>query len=49
MKQPEYLEGREATRNFERFATAILQAKTKKKKKQSKTASQRKPKKSDKD
>ncbi|MFY9740358.1 MAG: hypothetical protein WA252_17700 [Candidatus Sulfotelmatobacter sp.] len=50
MKQPEYMEGPEATSNFERFATAILQAIPKKKKKQpKKTASQRKPKKPDTD
>jgi hypothetical protein len=47
MKQPECTEGPEATRNFERFATAILQAPYKKKKKQIKPAS-RKPKKADK-
>jgi hypothetical protein len=32
MKQPEYTEGPEALENFERFATAILQANPKKKK-----------------
>jgi hypothetical protein len=49
MKQPEYREGPEALANFERFATAILQAPTKKKKKQAKKpASLKKPKKSDK-
>jgi len=50
MKQPEYIEGPKATENFERLATAILQAPYKKKKKQpKKAASVRKPKKSDKD
>lgn len=50
MKQPEYVEGPEATANFEQFASAILQANPKKKKKQAKKpASGRKPKKSDKD
>jgi hypothetical protein len=50
MKQPEYTEGPEALANFERFATAILQASPQKKKKQAKKpASARKPKKSDKD
>jgi hypothetical protein len=50
MKQPEYTEGPEALENFERFASAILQANPKKKKKQAKKpASVRKPKKSDKD
>jgi hypothetical protein len=50
MKQPEYTEGPEATDNFKRLATAILQANPKKKKKQAvKPASQREPKKSDKD
>jgi hypothetical protein len=50
MKQREYIEGPEALANFEKFASAILQAPGKKKKKQSKkTASQRKPKKSDTD
>jgi hypothetical protein len=34
MRQPEYVEGPEATKNFERFASAILQANPKKKKKQ---------------
>jgi hypothetical protein len=48
MKTPEYTEGPEALANFERFATAILQANPKKKKKQAKEpASGRKPKKSD--
>jgi hypothetical protein len=50
MKQPEYTEGPKALENFERLATAILQAPLKKKKKQAnKPASVRKPKKSDKD
>jgi hypothetical protein len=49
MKQPEYIEGPEAFANFERFATAILQAPSTKKKQPKKAASQRKPKKSDKD
>jgi hypothetical protein len=48
MKQPEYTEGPEALKNFERLASAILQAPAKKKKKQvTKPASVRKPKKSD--
>ena len=43
MKQPEYVEGPEALENFEKFATAILQAPPKKKKKQvRKPASQEK-------
>ncbi len=49
MKQREYIEGPEAFENFERFATAILQAPAKKKKRPKKTASGKKPKKSDKD
>jgi len=49
MKQPEYREGPEALENFKRLATAILQAPAKKKKKQTKSASLRKPKKSDRD
>jgi len=50
MKEPEYNEGPEALENFERFATAILQANPKKKKKQAKkSASAREPKKADKD
>jgi hypothetical protein len=50
MKQPEYTEGPEALGNFKRLASAILQAPAKKKKRQTKkSASQRKPKKSDKD
>ncbi len=51
MKEPEYREGPEALKNFERFATAILQApKPKiKAKKQPKTAISRKSKNADKD
>jgi hypothetical protein len=50
MKEPEYTEGPEALKNFKSLAAAILQAPTKKKKKQAKkSASERKPKKSDKD
>jgi hypothetical protein len=48
--RPEYHEGPEALKNFERLATAILQAPAQKKKKQTKkSASLKKPKKSDKD
>jgi hypothetical protein len=48
--KPEYTEGPEALGNFKRLATAILQAPAKKKKRQTKeSASQKKPKKSDKD
>lgn len=48
--KPDCIEGPEALANFERFATTILQASPKKKKKQAKKpASVRKPKKSDKD
>jgi len=50
MKQREYTEGPVALENFKRLATAILQAPAKKKKRQTKkSASVRKPKKSDKD
>jgi hypothetical protein len=50
MKQPEYTEGPQATENFKRLATAILQANPKKKKKQpKKAASQKNGQKSDKD
>jgi hypothetical protein len=50
MKQPEYREGPEALESFKELATAILQAPTKKKKKQAKPASSRKnSKKSDRD
>jgi len=49
MKEREYIEGPEALANFERFATAILQASPKKKKQAKKPASERKRKKSDKD
>jgi hypothetical protein len=49
MKQREYTEGPEALENFKRLATAILQAPIKKKKRQTKkSASPRKPPKSDK-
>jgi hypothetical protein len=48
--KPIYTEGPKALENFERLATAILQAPAKKQKKRaSKPASVRKPKKSDKD
>jgi hypothetical protein len=48
--KPEYNEGPEATANFKRFATAILQANPQNKKKQVRNpASKRKPKKSDRD
>jgi hypothetical protein len=47
MKEPEYIEGPKALENFERFATAILQANPKKKKTK-KSTSIRKPKKADK-
>jgi hypothetical protein len=48
--KPEYKEGPEALENFKRLATAILQAPAKKKKRQTKkSASARKPQKSDKD
>jgi len=43
MKQREFIEGPEATKNFERFASAILQANPKKKKR-AKPASRKKPK-----
>jgi hypothetical protein len=50
MKQPEYKEGLEALENFKRLATAILQAPHQKQKRQTKkSASLKKPKKSDKD
>jgi hypothetical protein len=50
MKTPEYREGPEALEGFKRLATAILQVPAKKKKRQTKkSASQRKPQKSDKD
>jgi hypothetical protein len=48
MRQPEYKEGPEALENFEKFATAILQAPVTKKKQPKKAASESKPK-SDKD
>lgn len=44
MKQQEYIEGPEAFTNFERFATAILQARTTKKKRPKKAAVESKPK-----
>jgi hypothetical protein len=47
--KPEYIEGPEALENFKQFATAILQAPAKKKKQTKKSASQDKPKKSDRD
>jgi hypothetical protein len=50
MKQPEYREGTEALENFKRLATAILQPPAKKKRRQTKrSASVRKPQKSDRD
>jgi hypothetical protein len=50
MKQREYTEGPEALENFKQFASAILQAPDHKKKKQTKkSASLKKPKKSDRD
>jgi hypothetical protein len=49
MKTPEYREGPEALESFKTLATAILQAPPKKKKKQAKPASSRKPKPSDRD
>jgi hypothetical protein len=53
MKQCEYIEGPQAFANFERFATAILQAPKPKAKKRSQGRSQsatsRKPKNGDKD
>ena len=45
MKQPECIEGPEALGNFERLATAILQAPNKKKKQEKKPTSLGKPKK----
>jgi hypothetical protein len=48
MKHPEYIEGPEAFANFERFASEILQAKPPKKKRP-KSATGKKPKKSDRD
>ncbi len=47
--KPEYIEGPQATANFERFATIVLQANPNKKKKQPKKRSPRKQKKSDTD
>jgi hypothetical protein len=50
MKTPEYREGPEALENFKKLAGAILQAPTKKKKKQAKKPASRKNEpKSDKD
>ena len=50
MKEPEYNEGPGALQKFKSLATAILQAKAKKKKKRAaKPASQKKQPKSDKD
>jgi len=51
MKDRDCIEGQQALENFERFATAILQATPKKKKKKQakKPTSLRKPKRSDKD
>jgi hypothetical protein len=49
MREPEYIEGPEATENFKRLASEILQANPKKKKKQAKApASSGKTRKSDK-
>ena len=48
MKKPEYIEGPEATENFKRLASEILQANPKKKKKQARaSASPKKTRKSD--
>jgi hypothetical protein len=47
MKPAEYVEGPQATANFEQFATAVLQVNPKKKAK--KSPFQKKPKKSDRD
>jgi hypothetical protein len=50
MKHPEYTEGLTALENFKRLAATILQAPAKKQKRQAKkSASLKKPKKSDKD
>jgi hypothetical protein len=50
MKQTEYTEGPQALENFKSLATAILQAPAQKQKKQTKkSASLKKPKKSDRD
>ena len=48
MKTPEYIEGPEALENFKHLATAILQAPAQEKKRSTKTASLKKPTKSDK-
>jgi hypothetical protein len=48
--KPDYIEGPEALKNFKSLATAILQAPNKKQKRQTrKSASLKKPKKSDRD
>jgi len=47
--KPQYVEGPEALDNFKRLASAILQSPSKKKKQTKKSASVRKPKKSDRD
>ena len=44
MKEPEYTEGPEALTNFEKFASAILQAPVEKKKRPKKAAQESKPK-----
>jgi hypothetical protein len=50
MKQPEYIEGGRALENVKQLATAILQAPTEKREKQTKkSASERKQNESDKD
>jgi len=49
MKQQEYVEGPKALENFKQLATAILQAPVNKKKQTKKSASVRKPQKSDRD
>ncbi len=50
MKEPEYTEGSQALQNFKLLASAILQAPAKKKKRQTKkSASVKKPQKSDRD
>jgi len=50
MKQQEYIEGPEALENFKQFGRMILQSPAQKKKKQTKkSASVRKPQKSDRD
>jgi hypothetical protein len=49
MKQPEYIEGPEATENFKRLAARILQTPANKKKQPNEAASQESEPKSDKD